>query len=53
MTALIAFLASGLAALGLICAGVFVLAGTGWALIASGVSMMCVAVFLRQGLSNG
>lgn len=53
MTALIAFLVSGLAALALFCAGVYVLAGAGWALIAGGASLLCVAAFIRQGLTNG
>lgn len=53
MTALIAFLLISLAGLGLLCAGVFVLAGPGWALIAGAASLLCVAAFIRRGMIDG
>lgn len=38
---------------GMIAAGVFILAGPGWCLIASGLIAVCAAAFLRRGLFNG
>lgn len=38
---------------GMISAGVFILAGPGWCLIASGLIAVCAAAFLRRGLTNG
>ena len=37
----------------LLAAGVFVLAGIGWALITSAASMFCIAAFVRRGLVSG
>lgn len=53
MTALIAFLAASLIGLGLFCAGVFVLAGAGWALLAGSASLLFVAAFIRRGMIDG
>lgn len=36
---------------GLIVAGVYVLAGVGWCLIAGGVMAICAAAFIRRGLN--
>jgi hypothetical protein len=38
---------------GMIVTGVYVLAGPGWCLIASGLIAVCAAAFLRRGLTNG
>lgn len=53
MSALISFLLAALAAFALLCAGVWLLAGTGWALIAGAFSMFCVAGFIRRGMTSG
>lgn len=50
MNALYFFYACAVAAFCLACAGVWVLAGTGWALLAGSASFFCVAGFLRRGL---
>lgn len=47
---LIAFGVFGLASM---VAGVGVLFGSGWALIAAGVAFLAAASFIKQGLSNG
>jgi len=47
------FLLSVLAGSGLIVGGVYVLLGTGWALLASGVALLMFAGFLRRGLTGG
>lgn len=49
---LITFLAASAAGLGLSCAGVYVLAGLGWALVAGGASCFAVAGFIRKGLTD-
>lgn len=49
---LIIFLVASGAGLAMCCAGVFVLAGLGWALVAGGVSCFAVAGFIRKGLSD-
>lgn len=49
---LIIFLVASLAGLGLSCAGVYVLAGLGWALLAGGASCFAVAGFIRKGLTH-
>lgn len=38
---------------GLIVAGVYTLAGFGWALLASGVALLLFAAFVMKGLANG
>ena len=45
--------ASLLAGLGLGVAGVYVLAGTGWALLAGAVPLLLLAVVLIRGLNAG
>lgn len=50
MSALIAFLLAALAGFGLLCAGVWLLAGTAWALLAGAFSMFCIAGFIRRGM---
>lgn len=42
----------GLTGAGMIVAGVYLLAGGAWALMAGGVGLVCVAAFLRRGLTN-
>lgn len=38
---------------GMIAGGVYLIAGPGWCLIASGVFAVCAAAILRRGLTNG
>ncbi|WP_312115286.1 hypothetical protein [Stutzerimonas nitrititolerans] len=52
MSALTAFLLASLAGFGLLCAGVWMLAGTAWALIAGAGFMFCIAGFIRRGMTN-
>jgi len=52
MNAFIVFLLVSIAGFGLLCAGVWLLAGTGWALIAGAASMFSIAWFIRRGLSD-
>ncbi|WP_170162254.1 hypothetical protein [Stutzerimonas nitrititolerans] len=52
MSALTAFLLASLAGFGLLCAGVWMLAGTAWALLAGAFSMFCVAGFIRRGITS-
>ena len=47
---LLIFLLVSLAGLASCCAGVYLLAGLGWSLMASGVSCFAVAGFIRKGL---
>ena len=47
---LLIFVLSALAGLLLAVAGVFVLSGPGWALIASAIALLMVAAFGRKGL---
>jgi len=49
---LILFVVVALAALCLLVAGVFVLAGTGWSLVAGGIACLAVAGFVRKGLTS-
>lgn len=51
-TAIILQIVAGLLGLGLFVAGVFVLAGTGWSLIAASASCFCVFEFFRKGLTG-
>lgn len=53
MNALYFFIATAVAGLALACAGTWVLAGTGWALIAGAASMLIIAAFIRRGLTSG
>ncbi|MEE1866927.1 hypothetical protein [Pseudomonas auratipiscis] len=46
------FIICALVAFGLACAGVWMLAGTGWALLAGSISMFSIAAFIRRGLSS-
>lgn len=48
--ALYLFVMAALAGLCLIAAGVFLLAGLGWALVAGGVCLLVCAAFIRSGL---
>ncbi|ERK99247.1 hypothetical protein O999_12570 [Pseudomonas putida LF54] len=50
MNAFHIFIACALVAFGLACAGVWMLAGTGWALLAGSLSFFCIAGFIRRGL---
>ena len=52
-TGLILFIAVAVVAFCLIAAGVFVLAGLGWALVVGGVSFLIAAGFIRKGLTGG
>ena len=49
---LILFLVVAIVALGLLVAGVFVLAGLGWALVAAGAGCLAAAGFIRKGLTG-
>lgn len=53
MSPLLAFLICALAGFALLCAGVFVLAGTGWAMLAGAFSLFCAATFIRRGMTSG
>ncbi|SHM77433.1 hypothetical protein [Phytopseudomonas punonensis] len=53
MNAFLAFLLVSLAGFALLCAGVWLLAGTGWALISGASSLFCIAGFIRRGMTNG
>lgn len=53
MNAFIVFLLVSLSGFALLCAGVWMLAGTGWALIAGAISMFGIAGFIRRGITNG
>ncbi|MCO7634120.1 hypothetical protein NJF54_20060 [Pseudomonas guariconensis] len=50
MNALHYFIITSLAAFCLACAGVWMLAGTAWALLAGSLSLFCIAAFIRKGL---
>lgn len=50
--ALALFVLAGLAGLALGVAGVYLLAGPGWALVAGSVAMLSVAAFIRKGLTS-
>lgn len=47
---LLIFVLSALAGLLLAVAGVFVLSGPGWAMIASAIALLLIAAFVRKGL---
>ncbi|WP_158318702.1 hypothetical protein [Advenella mimigardefordensis] len=51
--ALYTFMLTALAGLASLVAGVYVLAGTGWALCAAGASLLIVSTFIRKGLTSG
>jgi len=52
-TALYAFVTAALCGMGLIVGGVYVLLGSGPALLAAGGCMLIVSAFLRAGLKAG
>lgn len=52
MSALMTFIVTSIIGLGLLCAGVFVLAGPGWALISGAGSMLAIAAFIRRGMTD-
>lgn len=49
---LLIFLMCSLLGLGLLVAGVFVLLGTGWALLSGGAALLVIAGFIRKGLTS-
>lgn len=51
--ATILYLVTALLGFALVVAGVFILAGTGWALITAACSLFCIAAFVRRGLISG
>lgn len=53
MTALIAFIVISLAGFACLCVAVWMLAGLAWALVACGISLFCVAAFIRRGMIGG
>ena len=53
VSAVLWFLLMVAAGVAMLVAGVYVLAGTGWALIAGGAFCISAAVFIRKGLTNG
>ncbi|MFK4075203.1 hypothetical protein ACI2KX_15965 [Ectopseudomonas khazarica] len=53
MNAFYAFLLVSLAGFALLCAGVWLLAGLGWSLVAGASSLFCIAGFIRRGMTNG
>lgn len=53
MSALVWFLLTGIAGMALIVAGVAVLAGTGWALVAAGAFLIFTAALIGQGMKHG
>jgi hypothetical protein len=53
MSALITFILVAMAGFAMLCAGVWLLAGTGWALLAGALSMFCIAGFIRRGMISG
>lgn len=52
-TAIAALIICGMAGLGLLVAGVYVLAGPGWSLLAGGASMLVCTAFIRAGIRVG
>lgn len=50
---LLTFLVAAALGLCLAVAGVFVLVGLGWALLAAGAALLLVAGFIRKGLTSG
>lgn len=53
MSALVWFLLCGFAGMSLVVAGVAVLLGTGWALIAAGAFLIFTAALIGQGMKHG
>lgn len=53
MSALIYFFLASLIGFAMLCAGVWLLAGTGYALLAGAASMFCIAGFIRRGMTGG
>jgi len=53
MNAILCFALAVLAGFGLLCAGVWMLAGTGWSLLAGAGSLFCIAGFIRRGITGG
>jgi len=53
MSVLIAYIATALTGMALVCSGVFILAGPGWALISAGASLLTCAAFIRRGMTGG
>lgn len=51
--AIVIYIICALNGLGLFVAGVFILAGLGWSLLAASVSMLAISAFIRSGLSGG
>lgn len=51
-SATILYLVCAVVGCGLLCAGVFLLAGVGWALIAGAASCFAAAGFIRRGLTS-
>jgi len=49
---MISFIGSALLGFGLLISGVYVLSGTGWALLAGAASFFAIAGFIRQGLTS-
>ncbi|WP_201020211.1 hypothetical protein [Pseudomonas cichorii] len=52
MSAFSCFIIFALMGFGLACAGIWMLAGVAWALLAASFSMFCIAGFIRRGLSS-
>lgn len=52
MSALIIFYIAALAGLGLLVAGVYILLGLGFSLLAGGIACLAFAVFIQRGLVN-
>lgn len=52
LSALLWFIVLGAAGIGLVVAGVYVLAGLGWALIAAGVFLLLVTALVGRGMNH-
>ncbi len=53
MNPLHAFILAAMCGFALATAGVYVLAGLGWSLLAGSLSLFLIAGFLRKGLTDG
>lgn len=53
MNALTVFILVSLTGFALLCAGVWMLAGTAWSLLAGSGSMFVIAGFIRRGMTSG
>lgn len=53
MNALTFFIIAAVIGFGMACAGVWMLAGTAYALLAGSLSMFCIAGFIRRGMISG